>query len=142
MNNGIIEFEKLILECFGINVPVRPAHLKDNNAGCYDVKTKVIYINAFYDFKTHDEVVRTLIHEGRHAWQDKYGLTDILPWHHHSKGFELYYNSYIERDARWASMFYEEGMNLDCVSPVLEEGMRRHALLSELMDLPRPVWEE
>ncbi len=54
--------------------PIRLTPLEENQWGGYNPVTKDITINSDYaeltDFGTYREIVDTLIHEGRHAYQD------------------------------------------------------------------------
>ena len=69
--------------------PASPIHLsplKEGLWGGYDPETKDITINSHYaeqsDYGTYIEVIDTLIHEGRHAYQDyNVNVSEIHPRH-------------------------------------------------------------
>lgn len=66
--------------------PVRFAELAANELGGYNPATKDITINSLYaeqsDFGCYREVIDTLIHEGRHAYQDyNVNVAEIHPRH-------------------------------------------------------------
>lgn len=101
-------------------VVVKP--LSEGNYGFYDSDSKTITINSDYlkasDQDAYKECIDTILHEGRHAYQD-YNLTerqvhpnegDIRAWRANENGygyldaetygFESYYNQPEEIDAR------------------------------------------
>lgn len=66
--------------------PIRLTPLEENHWGGYNPVTKDITINSDYaelsDFGTYREIVDTLVHEGRHAYQDyNVNVCEIHPRH-------------------------------------------------------------
>lgn len=66
--------------------PVRLAELGENVLGGYNPYSKDITINSRYveaaDFESYREVIDTLVHEGRHAYQDyNVNVAEIHPRH-------------------------------------------------------------
>lgn len=66
--------------------PVRLTELEEGLWGGYNPESKDITINSLYaeqsDFRTYREVIDTLIHEGRHAYQDyNVKVAEIHPRH-------------------------------------------------------------
>lgn len=66
--------------------PIRLTPLEDGQWGGYNPVTKDITINSDYagksDFGTYREIVDTLVHEGRHAYQDyNVNVCEIHPRH-------------------------------------------------------------
>ena len=66
--------------------PIHLAELGDRQWGGYNPETKDITINSQYaelsDFDTYREVIDTLVHEGRHAYQDyNVNVAEIHPRH-------------------------------------------------------------
>lgn len=61
------------IECRPV-CPIRLTPLEENQWGGYNPVTKDITINSDYaelsDYRTYREVIDTLVHEGRHAYQD------------------------------------------------------------------------
>lgn len=107
---SITSMEKVIADLYGINVNVYPmVHDNTNLCAFYNHIDKCICINTNYSFKDNEEIMNTLVHEGRHAWQDSEGLLDKCSIKHSSKGFDSYYYSSIEVDARWAVEQYKAG---------------------------------
>jgi len=101
--------------------PIYAEKLDENNLGKFSRKGKYMVINSEYinsnSFKDHSEVLDTLIHEGRHAYQD-YNLTErevhirqdeVEKWRENlyetgyldfkTYGFELYSKQPVEADA-------------------------------------------
>ena len=71
---------------------VKLAPLDTMQWGGYDPVTKVITINSFYvgqsDLETFREVIDTLIHEGRHAYQDyNVNMAEVHPRHSEVKSW-------------------------------------------------------
>lgn len=96
--------------------------MPQGNFGSYSLATNRITLNEYYVMDNNPESFKecldTLIHEGRHAYQD-YNLNerevhpdneDVAAWYKNLKvdgyenglftGFEAYYNQPIEKDAR------------------------------------------
>lgn len=72
--------------------PVRLVPLEEGQWGGYNPETKDITINSLYveqsDYGTYREIVDTLIHEGRHAYQDyNVNVAEIHPRHSEVAGW-------------------------------------------------------
>lgn len=66
--------------------PIHLSELEENLLGGYNPKTKDITINSLYaersDFGAYREIIDTLVHEGRHAYQDyNVNIAEIHPRH-------------------------------------------------------------
>lgn len=95
--------------------------MKEDHFGYYDSNTKTITLNSYYlknDITSYRETLDTIVHEGRHAYQD-YNLTvrqvhcspgDLTNWRINENkygyqssqiyGFKLYWMQPVEADAR------------------------------------------
>lgn len=121
---------ELLKDIYGFDIEVKPIYDREELLGFYHMKEKIIYINVNHDFKDNDEIVSTLVHEGRHAWQHKHGYMEKFQIKHSEDGFNAYYNSPLERDARWASEIYlanrdphmltQESTHIDWIAQTLE----------------------
>ena len=110
------EFENVIKDIYDLDIEVhvekthrhgKPCH---RNRGGYDPIEKYIIINYYYEFKNSKEIKDTLVHEGRHAWQDIHGYMNKNNIKHADEySYDEYYNSPIEKDARWAVDMYNCG---------------------------------
>ena len=114
--NIINNFEKYIQVLYGIYVPIIPVKgiLNPRTRAGYSQDRYCIYLNLDYNFKSTKDVISTLVHEGRHAWQHANGYMEIYPTISPQDDPEGYYNSVLERDARLAQENWEKG-NLDAL---------------------------
>lgn len=129
------EFEDFLFELFNLRVAVVPCKLNNNTLAAFAPEKEAILFNVFYDFKDEQEIKQALVHEGRHFWQFVNGLTEILPWHQSKNGYDAYFNSYIEKDARWAVIQYKKGAEINVLSPILEDGLRKHGEILKIMEM-------
>ena len=99
--------------------PIFAQKMSVDSWGQYSSRYGEIYINKSYSHickmmssKRYDmiaELIDTILHESRHAWQDEMGMLVGLTYVTAEEDFERYQQQDIERDAReYQSKFFTE----------------------------------